>query len=109
MTNLVEYGKHISTSYNKKQEKERVVLANEKCEVKLESALEVKIEGNVKEKKRDHSKELSEEKSMSASTIVERKERKQSFIAKFKDVRRVSYCTNNLNFSLYSASCFVKG
>ena len=84
------------------------MLANEKWEVKLESAREVKIEGNVKEKKRDHAKELSEEKSMSASTIVERKERKQSFIAKFKDVRRVSYCTNNLNLALYSISCFVQ-
>ena len=73
MTNLVEYGKHISTSYNKKQEKERVVLANEKCEVKLESALEVKIEENVKEKESEHSKELSVGKSLGASTIVETK------------------------------------
>ena len=75
--------------------------------MKLESALEVKIEGSVKEKESEHSKELSERKPI-ASTIVERKKGKQSFITKFKDVRRDSYCTNNLNFALYSVSCFVQ-
>ena len=60
----------------------QVVLANEKCEFKVENVLDVKFEEIIKEKESEHSKELSEEKSMSASPIVERKGGKQSFIAK---------------------------
>ena len=56
-----------------KQEKARVVLANEKCEFKVENVLEVKFEEIIKEKVSEHLKELSEEKSMSASPIVEEK------------------------------------
>ena len=63
---------------------ERVEHGSEKCEVKLESVHEVKVEESVKAKESEHSKDLSEKNPTNGSTIVEKQEGKQTLIAKFR-------------------------
>ena len=81
---------------------------NEKCEVKFESAHEIKVKESEQKKASELSKELSEERSTNASALVEKQKGKPISIAKSKDVRRDSYCTNYLNFAMSSVSCYVQ-
>ena len=56
-------------------DKERFMHGSESVEVKLENVLDVKIEGYVKEREIEHSKETSEENSISHLALVKKQER----------------------------------
>ena len=94
---------------------------NEKCEVKLESAQEIKVEESEQKKATELSKELSEERSINGSVIVvkskgiklEREhENSNEMSAKSSELilseNASAYdFTNNLNFVLFNVSIFV--